>query len=285
MIKYRYADCFQKGYRYIAMSINIETVNTGNFSMDFFRFGHGDRTFVILPGVSVQSVMDFADLVADEYEVFSDEYTTYVFDRRKELPGTYSIHEMALDTAEAIRALNLEHIDLFGASQGGMIAMEIAIDQPDLIRKLALGSTSSHVEEPEYKEISKWIEAAKAGDTEGLYLAFGEAVYPENVFEQSKEMLKDAAKAVTDDDLKRFIILAEGIEDFDITEKLSTITCPVLVIGSADDNVLGSDASRRIAENLSEQAEPALYMYDGYGHAAYDTAPDYRDRLLRFFLD
>lgn len=25
-----------------------------------------------------------------------------------------------------------------------------------------------------------------------------------------------------------------------------------------------------------------LYMYIGYGHAAFDTAPDYRQRILRF---
>ena len=27
-----------------------------------------------------------------------------------------------------------------------------------------------------------------------------------------------------------------------------------------------------------------LYMYVGYGHSAFNTAPDYQDRLLRFFL-
>jgi len=25
-------------------------------------------------------------------------------------------------------------------------------------------------------------------------------------------------------------------------------------------------------------------MYDGYGHASYDTAPDYKDRILRFLI-
>ncbi len=42
-------------------------------------------------------------------------------------------------------------------------------------------------------------------------------------------------------------------------------------------------ASRQIAENLNAQTGPALHMYDGYGHAAYDTAPDYRERLRDFF--
>ena len=39
------------------MGISVETVKTDAFSMDYVRFGSGKRTFVILPGLSVQSVM------------------------------------------------------------------------------------------------------------------------------------------------------------------------------------------------------------------------------------
>ena len=69
-----------------AMRMQIETVKTEMFSMDYFRFGHGKETLVILPGLSVQSVMGFADAVAEAYQMFADDYTVYVFDRRKELP-------------------------------------------------------------------------------------------------------------------------------------------------------------------------------------------------------
>ena len=265
------------------MSLQIETVITESFSMDYFEFGHGENTLVILPGLSVQSVMGFADAVADAYSIFSDDYTVYVFDRRKELPVPYTVHEMAQDTAEAIRTLGLSRINLFGASQGGMISMEIAIEQPDLIQKLALGSSSSCVEEEQYKTVEKWIRLAEAGDKTALYLAFGEAIYPKAMFEQSQELLIDAAKTVTDEDLQRFIVLAEGMKTFDITNELIKITCPVLIIGSEDDQVLGSAATARIAENLNSQKKPVLYMYNGYGHAAYDTAPDYKERLLQFF--
>ena len=266
-----------------AMSIQIETVSTETFSMDYFKFGHGTDTFVILPGLSVQSVMGFAESVADAYQGFADDYTVYVFDRRKDLPETYSVHDMAADTAEAFRQLGLRDIDLFGASQGGMIAMEIAIGHPDLIRKAVLGSTSSRVEDAQYETVEKWIRLAEAGDKTGLYLAFGEAIYPEAVFEQSRQLLEDASETVTDEDLERFIILAEGMRGFDVSGELVNITCPVLVIGSKDDRVLGADASIAIAENLKDQTGPVLYMYDGYGHAVYDMAPDYKEKLLEFY--
>ena len=51
--------------------------------MDFFRFGHGKETLVILPGLSVQSVMVFADAVAEAYQRLANDFTIYVFDYRK----------------------------------------------------------------------------------------------------------------------------------------------------------------------------------------------------------
>jgi len=38
-----------------------------------------------------------------------------------------------------------------------------------------------------------------------------------------------------------------------------------------------------IAEKLDFRADFRLYLYTGFGHAAFDTAPDYRERLVRFF--
>lgn len=263
-------------------NIQIETVKTDAFTMDYFQFGRGEKTLVILPGLSVQSVMGTAEAVADAYQILTDDFTIYLFDRRNELPVSYSIHEMARDTAEAMRVLSLENVCLFGTSQGGMIAMDIAIEHPELVQKLVLGSTSASVTEENYGTVEKWIRLAKAGNATDLYLAFGEAVYPHDVYEQSRTLLTEAAKTVTKEELHRFIILAEGMKGFDVADDLSKISCPVLAIGSSDDQVLKVNATAQIAEHLKERSDFELYMYDGYGHAAYDTAPDYKERLLRF---
>ena len=72
--------------------------------MDYFRFGQGGRVLVILPGLSVDSVMKYAGAVADAYAPMARDFTVCVFDRRKELPPSYTIGEMAEDTAAAVRA-------------------------------------------------------------------------------------------------------------------------------------------------------------------------------------
>lgn len=265
------------------MRIPIETVNCGAFTMDYFRFGTGKIPFVILPGLSVHSVMHLADTVAEAYSQFGTGCTVYVFDRRKELPASYPVREAARDTAEAIKTLGLHDICLFGASQGGMIAMEIAVEYPELVKKLALGSTSSRITEEQFSKVEQWIGFAKEGNGVELYLAFGREIYPRGMFEKLKDALTEAGKTVTEEVLERFITLAEGIRGFSEND-LGTVRCPVLVTGSDDDAVLGLEAYEEIREKLKDHPEAEFCLYDGYGHASFDTAPDYKERLVRFFL-
>ncbi len=253
--------------------------------MDYFRFGRGDRSLVIIPGISVQSVMASADLVADAYKSLADDFTIYVVDRRKDPPKGYTVYDMAEDTAEAIRAMGIERTSILGASQGGMIGMVIAIRYPELVEKLVLASTTAYMTGEEYRKIEEWERFAERGDATGLYLSFGEAVYPSEVFEQSRDALTDAAKTVTEEELKNFLIIAEGMRGFDITKDLHLIRCPVLVVGDMQDRVLGAGAVSSIGNYMNEENDFRCYMYDGYGHGLYDTAPDFKDRILGFLLD
>ena len=266
------------------MAPEIQTVQTDRFSMKYFRFGEGERVFVMLPGLSVQSVMGSAELICQAYADMAEDFTVYVFDRREDMPAVYTVREMARDTAEALKCLGLSGTYVFGASQGGMMALVMAIEYPELVRKMVLGSTSAHVQDTQYKTLLTWAKLAKEKDTEALYLAFREEIYPPEVFAQFKDALIAAAKTVTDEDLARFITLVEGTKGFDVTGELHRIQCPVMAIGVYEDAVLDADATMEIAEALDCRRDFKLFMYIGYGHAAFDTAPDYHARMREFFL-
>ena len=262
----------------------VLNVTVNGMSMDYCRFGKGEKVFVILPGLSIQSVMGSAEAIEDGYKLFSDEFTVYLFDRRKDLPSSYSIYDMANDTAKAIKALGLKDIFLFGASQGGMIAMKIAIDHPELVSKLVLGSTSSRVQEKQLAAVDEWIDLAKKKAKKTLYQNFGKIIYPPEVYAQYEDYLAEVSKTVTDNDLERFIILADSIRGFNVTEDLTKISCPTLLLGVYEDAVIDDDATMEIAEKLDYRQDFQLFMYKGYGHAAFDTAPDYRQRIFNFFM-
>ena len=262
----------------------IETVRTDEHSMDYLKFGHGDKVFVILPGTSVQSVMSSAEAIVDAYAPMTDDFTVYLFDRRKDVPKGYTLRDMALDTEASIRAAGLEHVNIFGASQGGMIAMQIAANAPDLTDRIILGSTCAQVDDAKFRLFEKLISLARDRKAAELYRTFGEALFTRDVFEQIREAFVDSSKSVTDEELDRFIVLTETMRDFDCTDSLKMIRCPVLTIGDTDDAVFGPQSSELIAEYLRDVPGCELYIYDGYGHSVYDLAPDYKQRMMDFML-
>ncbi|MGW6194701.1 alpha/beta fold hydrolase [Kribbella sp. NPDC055110] len=52
-----------------------------------------------------------------------------------------TVDGMAKDIASLVDALNLEHVDLVGFSMGGYVAQQLAVDRPDLVRRLILVGT------------------------------------------------------------------------------------------------------------------------------------------------
>ena len=257
-------------------------IGTGN--VHYITFGKGHKRLVMIPGLRLANIEGGSKPVAWFYRMFAKEYRVYMFDRKDNLKDPVTIHDLAEDTAEAMNALGIKNACVFGASQGGMIALVIAIRYHELVKKVALGSTSPHVKPWQRKVVDTWIELAKAKDREGLYQEYGKEIYPPAVYEQYKEFFNDVAKTVTDEELERFVVFAESIPDYDVSCELNRIECPVLALGAFEDPVLDSDATMEIAENLDHRPDFALFMYNGYGHAAFDTAPDYRKRVYDFFM-
>ncbi len=56
--------------------------------------------------------------------------------------GPYSIRQMARDSAAVLAAAGVSRAHVIGASMGGMIAQELALQRPDLVETLLLGCTS-----------------------------------------------------------------------------------------------------------------------------------------------
>ena len=61
-------------------------------------------------------------------------------------------------------------------------------------------------------------------------------------------------------------------------EELDKITCPVFVIGGGIDQVVGGAASKEIADKLKYE----MYLYENLGHAAYEEAKDFNQKVFEF---
>ena len=259
----------------------IESVKTDSFNMKYFKFGSGSKTLVIIPGLSVKSVMDFADSVSEAYNIFADEFTVYVFDRVSNPKENYTIYDMADDTIKAFDSLGIKDAYIISVSQGAMIAQVLASRRPDLVKKLVLGSSASRIPESSVKIFSEWTRLAHEGNIEALNKSFAGHVYSEKFFAKYREAILAANRDITSSELERFIIFADSMKGMNLSGELENIKCPVLVIADSNDKIFDVSESKFIAEKLNCE----IFIYHDYGHAVYDEAPDYKTRILKFFKE
>ena len=266
----------------MSSSIKIEKICTDDFTMDYFKFGHGNTNVVMLPGTSVQSVMPSKDLIAEAYKIFENEYTVYLFGYRDKILTGSDIHTMAGDIAAAIDKLGLSKVVALGASFGGMVAMTLAIDHPEMVKAVIACSTCAKYDDKAYDLFSNWKKIAESKDAKKLYLTFGEDIYPKETFEEYRNSLIFLSQSVTQADLDRFITMVNCMENYDITRELGNIKCPFFYLGDKQDKVFSVEVQSTVFGNLKDKENFKYYMYDGYGHAAYDLAPDYKERIIDF---
>lgn len=260
----------------------VKNVKISGVEMNYCRFGQGDKTLVILPGISVLEVNSAAEAIEKQYEKLTKQYTIYLFDRRANVPAGYTIEQMADDTVLCIRAIGLMIFDLLGVSQGGMIALEIAKKYPEKVKKLVLVSTCAAATKKLQNVADSWIELADSGNIKELQEAFVDPMYGEETLKKCRQSLLSADPGYTQEDLNRFRILAESLQEFNLKENLDKIRAKTLLIGCEGDKIIGPEG----IEELHELLPSEMYLYPKkYGHAVYDEAPDFTERLKTFLED
>ena len=257
----------------------VKTVTIGETEMDYLHFGNENgEKLVILPGLSLKSVMGSAEGIVSAYALPAKDYDVYLFDHVKEEPDGCTIADMARDTLKAFDALGLDQVHLMGVSMGGMVAQRIAVDAPERVTSLILCSTAMNMRHGNTAAFENWITLAEGRNTSALMEAFGESVYTPSFYAQYKDAIIASGEGATELDFENFLISAHAVQSFDVSNEIQKIACPVLVLGAGEDRVLGVQASYDLIEALHCES----YIYEGYGHAVYDEAPDYLARIAAF---
>ena len=256
-------------------------VTLGNTKMHYVSFGRGKRALILLPGLSdgLATVKGKALLLAKPYTLFFDRYTVYMFSRKNDMPSGYSIRDMANDQAEAMNALGIEKACIMGVSQGGMIAQYLAIDHPELVEKLILAVTAPAANDMVKASVRKWIECAEQGKHKELMIDTAEKSYSPDYLKVYRKLYPVIGAVGKPSSYDRFLVNANAILEFDAFDELNKITCPTFIIGGEADQIVGVQASHDMNSRI---AGSALYVYAGLGHAAYEEAKDFNQRVFDF---
>lgn len=249
--------------------------------MEAVSFGRGGKHFVILPGLSdgLATVGGKALLLAPPYRKFFDRYTVWMFSRKNRLSEGTAIRDMAEDQARAMASLGIGRAAVMGVSEGGMIAELLAALHPERVEKLVLAVTAPYANETARDCVRRWIGFAGEGRHRELMIDTAERSYSPAYLKKYRRMYPILGLIGRPGDYGRFLANAEAILTFDAREALGRIACPTLILGGEDDRIVGADASRELQERI---ANSALHLYPGLGHAVYEEAKDFNERVLAF---
>jgi pimeloyl-ACP methyl ester carboxylesterase len=232
----------------------------------YFRLGAGPR-LIVLRGFT--TTHDNPKGLQRTFEVkmlapLARHFDVYALNRAPGLqPGT-TMEEIAAQHAAAFAEAFGEPVDLLGISSGGSIALQIAVDHPNSVRRLVLVAAAARIGAEAAAAQMRYIDAVAAGKRGAQHLApiKVSSRIGARILEPVMWLLDPLARPKDPSDMVAF---ARAEDAFDVTARLGEITAPTLVIAGERDKVYGLDLLRRTAEGVRDGR---LIVYEGASHAS-----------------
>lgn len=199
----------------------------------------------------------------------------------------FSTKLLADDVAALLDHLGIERADVAGASFGGFVALEFALEHPDRLNKLILCCTSAggamHVA-PD-AEVLVRLASTQGLNTdermrENLLLAFSPEYVARERDEVERVIALRAACPVPEFVYRRQL---QAALTFDTGARLGAISSPTLVITGDADRIVPAENSRRLAAAIPRSR---LQVIAGGSHSFFiEQAEDFNRAVLDFLFE
>ncbi|MGL5922575.1 alpha/beta fold hydrolase [Chroococcidiopsis sp.] len=259
-------------------------VKVSDINMYYEVHGDGD-SLVLIQGLGLDS-----SAWANQISGFSQKYQVIIFDNRgvgqSDSPNiSFSTEMMADDTVELLKILNIKNAHILGFSMGGMIAQQIALKYPEIVKSLILVTTSAKFPVRARYLTKLWLKMLE------------EQVSTETRLKEiclwvfTDEFLADEARVTAAVNLglnhphpqptHGFAGQISALLEHDIRDKIHRISAPTLVLIGKDEIFIPLDFSEELAANIPN-AE--LVISEKGGHNYWMEFPEIFNRAVMQFL-
>jgi pimeloyl-ACP methyl ester carboxylesterase len=206
-----------------------------------------------------------------------------------EVPTT--MEGMAEAAVDFLTALGLERVDLLGWSVGGFVAQLVALNRPDLVRKLIVaGSGPGGVPgTPDLEQrVVEYMTAPETSEEGFLYLFFGFSDEAVRLGKESLARLETRLeKSKADVSAEQWSKQLQAIQRWaggtgSAWSRLEELKLPVLVANGSHDVMVDSGNSFAMAQKLSNAR---TVFYSDAGHAFLFQFPEEFGEVVHDFLD
>ena len=228
----------------------------GGITMHYHEAGSGDRGVILFvhgsgPGASGWSNFkgNYPFLAEQGYRTIVPDTMGYGYSSKPE-EGAFSLDDVAAQYEALLDALGVDRSTVIGNSQGGAIAITMALNYPELVQNLVLMAPGGLEQRETYME----MEGIKAM----IRVLYKEGISKETMRKVFTLQLSDPSK-ITDEIIEeRFQIAMTQHKDniarirvANQEDRLAEIRCPVLCFWGADDKFCPSSGAAKIAERCA----------------------------------
>jgi pimeloyl-ACP methyl ester carboxylesterase len=218
----------------------------------------------------------------------ADRYRLTAFDNRGAGPtampeGPVSVDAMADDAAGVLRALDIRSAHVAGFSGGSLIAQELALRHPDLVRSLVLQSTWAAMD-PGFRSwglFVRWLVEVAPSERaflEGFYLdIYTPRAHNDGIVDQIIDEVLAFPHKQTTEDLQRSL---DAFMRHDASDRLPEVAAPTLVIAGGLDSTSRPELNRAVAELIPGAR---FELMEEEAHQPFQEVPDEWNALVDAF--
>ena len=196
--------------------------------------------------------------------------------------GAYTLEQLADDARALLRALGIQRTHWVGLSMGGMIGQVLALKAPDVLLSLSLCDTSSRIPADAKPQWEDRIRTAEAKGMEPLVEPTLARWFTAPFRERRKDVVDRVATMIRTTPVAGYVGCCHAISALNLTDRLSAIKLPTIVIVGEDDPGTPVAASRLIAENIKGAR---LEIISSAAHLSNIEQPEAFNRALSSFLE
>jgi pimeloyl-ACP methyl ester carboxylesterase len=258
-------------------------IHVNDFNMYYEVYGSGEPILLIM-GLGGSMVG-----WQSQIPTLSQHLRVIAFDNRgsgrSDMPEMdYSMGMFADDAAGLLHALDFDSAHVFGVSMGGMIAQEVALRHPSLVRSLILGATSPCplAMPPRPEAFEATIKAQEMEPRQAFEATFWTG-YSEAYLAANEDLLWQRAQVekIYSSPPAFWRRHYDATVNHDTRERLGDIAAPTLITGGEDDPLMPPEASRYLAEHIPN-AE--LILFPGARHSFNVELADETNRAVLDFV-
>ena len=216
---------------------------------------------------------------------FAKHYQTVAFDLRghgqsQKPKGPYSMSLFAKDTAELIRSLGVDPVHVIGISLGGMIAFQLAVDHPELIKRMVIVNSGPELVVRALKE--RWQVIMRFAIVRLMGMRKMGAVLSKRLFpKDEQEMLRETfVSRWAENDIRAYLDTMRAIVGWSVADKIQNIKMPVLVVAADNDYTPVSSKEAY----LPKMGNAELTVIEDSRHAVPVEKPEEFNRVVLEFL-